>query len=622
MGRSKKISINKNIRMNAYAASRYLNLEVEKNLQIQLPFQVYIQDPLVAKKDPKSAIDNNFFVSWEPGITDGPTSSRFAVVDYNGDTGVLLPKAKWNQNEGQFYDVKKKSLSKPNLNNLQFHQVNVWALLQRALAFFENGLGLGRPIPFGFEGNRLIIVPHAGYGQNAFYDRTSKSLQFYYFDTDNNDRIYTCLSADIVNHEFGHAVLDGIRPYFINSFLVETGAFHEFVADTTAILMLLRNNNFRRQLAEKTAGDLSKEESLAALAEEFGNAVEEKPFLRTARNNKKMNDGDIQESRSAHYVSQVMTGAMFDILQKFAESYVKRAQANTNKERKEVAKNAFYRAISRMQSVTIQPLDLLPPVDVTFKDYVMAVLKSNMIADPKDPNDYYSMMVDVFLDREIITEDEAKELKGIDYLYEDIRPQVFHSIDHISRSKTAAYKFLDDNRPQLMIPMHQDITVVDLYDANKYVRRGLSMPRQIILQYLWKEDVVLKGREFGAYEGRITTMLCGGTLVFNEKGTLLSWMRKPGTELRVGTVNKANRRKEIEAGKLRKSEFLKALSNRIQSGQVGAMLGSSKGFLGTRIPNIIVKEDHDSLSFELTPHFTLKNDEGQLNTNKKWEVSS
>ena len=38
---------------------------------------------------------------------------------------------------------------------------------QRALDFFESGFGLGRPISWAFEGNRLIVVPHAGYGKNA-----------------------------------------------------------------------------------------------------------------------------------------------------------------------------------------------------------------------------------------------------------------------------------------------------------------------------------------------------------------------------------------------------------------------------------------------------------------------
>ncbi len=621
MAKIKTVKINKDIRMNAYAASRYLDSDVEKALQVQIPFDVYLQDPLVAMDDPRAGFDDDFYVSWEPGLTDGPTSARFVIVDYNADTGVLIPKAKWNQNEGQFYDVNNKRLDKSNLKNLQYHQVNVWALLQRALSFFENGMGLGRPIPFGFDGNRLIVVPHAGYGQNAFYDRSSKSLQFYYFDNDENKRVYTCLSADIINHEFGHAVLDGIRPYFINSFLVETGAFHEFMGDLTAILILLRNNKFRRRLADKTAGNLSKEKILGSIAKEFGDAVIDKPYLRTARNPHKMNDKIVKESNSAHFVSQVMTGAMFDILEKFAESYVKRAQANTNKERKEVAKSAFYRAIMRMQRIAIQPLDLLPPVDVTFKDYAIAVLRAYLLTDPQDLNDYYDMMIDVFYGRQIISREEALQLKEVDYMYEDLNPQVYHNIDSISRSRTAAYNFLNDNRPQLMIPEHQDIMVIDLYDANKYARRDIRMPRQIILQYLWKEDVLLTGKKFAEYEGRLTTMLCGGTLVFNEKGTLLSWMRKPGTELKVGRVNKNNRRTEIEAGKIRKADFLDTLSKRIKSGQIGALLGSSKGFLGTRIPNVIVKENDDSLAFELTPHFTLNDDE-QLNTNKKWEVSS
>ena len=43
---------------------------------------------------------------------------------------------------------------------------------------------MGRTIPWAFEGNRLIVVPHAGYGENAYYDRTSKSFQFYYFGSE------------------------------------------------------------------------------------------------------------------------------------------------------------------------------------------------------------------------------------------------------------------------------------------------------------------------------------------------------------------------------------------------------------------------------------------------------
>jgi hypothetical protein len=90
-----------------------------------------------------------------------------------------------------------KEFIEKSIKNVHYHQLNVWAVVQRVLEFYEDPQALGRPVPWGFDGNRLIVVPHAGYGENAFYDQHSKSLQFYYFgDLDNPG--YTCLSHDII----------------------------------------------------------------------------------------------------------------------------------------------------------------------------------------------------------------------------------------------------------------------------------------------------------------------------------------------------------------------------------------------------------------------------------------
>ena len=133
------------------------------------------------------------FVAWEPGIADGPTSSRFAVVDYDGDTDTLRPPAGWDEDAQAFVGTGGKTLDKKATGEFQFHQVSVWALLQRALAFFEDGLSAGARVPWAFEGNRLIVVPHAGYAENAYYDRASKSLQFYYFGDTEDDRLHLSL---------------------------------------------------------------------------------------------------------------------------------------------------------------------------------------------------------------------------------------------------------------------------------------------------------------------------------------------------------------------------------------------------------------------------------------------
>lgn len=229
MAAKKAMSITKATLLKLFSARQYLDRSVQEDLGLRIAFDVYFQDPLFAKNNSDLPAFDRAIVPWEPGMTDGPTTARFAVVDFNGDTGALVPPVEWDEEENCFLasdgaPISEKSFSEDR-NALQAHQVHVWAVLQRALDFFESGFGLGRRISWGFEGNRLIVVPHAGYGKNAFYDRESKSLQFYYFDS-GQEKIYTCLSADIINHEFAHAVLDGIRPYYIEGINPETAAFH------------------------------------------------------------------------------------------------------------------------------------------------------------------------------------------------------------------------------------------------------------------------------------------------------------------------------------------------------------------------------------------------------------
>ncbi|MEP7009012.1 MAG: hypothetical protein ABJC13_01690 [Acidobacteriota bacterium] len=186
-----------------YSVARILPSDVKLQTRLLLPFTTYMQDPAVAKEIPALGFNEKLEVAWEPGLTDGPTSARFAVVDYDADTGKLTPPAEWDL-ELQKFVIDCKVIEQSTAALPQFHQVSVWATLQRALAYFEEGAALGRRIPWAFEGNRLIVVPRAGFGENAFYDRETKSLQFYYYMGSDDTLAYTCLSTDIVNHEFGH----------------------------------------------------------------------------------------------------------------------------------------------------------------------------------------------------------------------------------------------------------------------------------------------------------------------------------------------------------------------------------------------------------------------------------
>lgn len=616
-------------RVALYAAARYLPSSLEREVGLQLPFTTYMQDPAVAKDNPALAFNEQLLVEWEPGLADGPTSARFAVVDYNADTDELTPPAEWDE-ELQKFVVGNQVVEQKTAHLPQFHQVSVWATLQRALAFFEDGSALGRRIPWAFEGNRLIVVPRAGYGENAFYDRSSKSLQFYYFGSA-PDIVYTCLSTDIVNHEFGHAVLDGIRPLYNESSLVQTGAFHEFLGDLTAILLTLRNGELRRHVAKATEGDISKADAIASIAEEFGRNISGRPYLRTAFNKDTMSD--IRGETSAHRVSTVLTGAMFDILIELAKHYRRQPEEPpadgeaSSPERKQASPaQAFWRAADRMQRTAIQPLDLLPPVDVTFRDYALAVCRSQQLADPIDPHDYYGMLIKVFRERGILSDKDEQRLRQPQYLYDRLRLCVYHDINDISRSRAAAYRFLDDNRQELLIPASQDFFIADLYDANKRGRQAARLPRQIILEYVWREDVLLQGKRFGQFDGRWTSMLCGGTLVFDDNGNVLAWAMKPGSlpyggkRVRRGAVAESWE-SAVAEGTARRKELLDDLAAQIAAGRVGAVIGSAKGLLGA-VPPLIAEGEEDQVRFRLSPHLHLSHDDEDHPGARPWEIIS
>lgn len=623
------VHISPETRVSLYSQARSLPKEFKKKSGLLLPFTTYFQDPFVAKLNSQMVFDDNVFVAWEPGLTDGPTSSRFAIVDYNADTGRLEPPAVWNEESQTFVGIAGAPLDSSAASTFQFHQVSVWALLQCSLAFFEDASALGRTIPWAFEGNRLIVVPHAGYGENAYYDRASKSLQFYYFGPQ-QDTVYTCLSTDIVHHEFGHAVLDGIRPLFNESSQPQTAAFHEFMGDLTAILLTLKNDKLRQQLAKSSGGKFEKATTLASLAEEFGQAVEGRPYLRTALNPSKMSDR--VNEMEPHRLSEVMTGAMFDFLIALGEHFQEGGEHDAEEApaKKKTPVQTFWDAADRMQRTAIQPLDLLPPVEATFRDYALAVCRSQQLSDPLDPEGYYGMLIEAFRDREILSADDEAVLKEPRYLYERLDLSVRHNIDDIARSRAGAYRFLDDNRETLLIPASRDFFVADLYDVKKRSRQNLPLPRQIVLQYAWREEILLDGPRFGRFAGRTTTMLCGGTLVFNENGNVLSWMRKPGSEPYGGKRERQGKTadkwaKAVHEGAARKAALLELLAAQIAAGRIGTLLGSPNGLMASMVPPMIAEGDGELVRFQLSPHLHLSSDEDVANAadtgERQWEIS-
>jgi hypothetical protein len=602
-----------------YAARGYLGIDVLKETGLRMPVEVYFKDPRVAEEFKDVGIDPDFTTPWEPGLRDGPTSARFAVVDYDSTSNTLTPPAVWDRKESCYRAPDGTLLDGKAIKLLQFHQLSVWAIVQNTLNFFESGFGLGRRVSWAFEGNRLIVVPHAGYGQNAYYDRESKSLQFYWFDDADKGRIYTCLSSDIVNHEFGHAVLDGLRPYFYESVSAETAAFHESLGDLTAILMAFQNNNFRPRVLVESNGNLDNDGLLAGLAQQFGEAVTGDPYLRSALNRQTM--AKLAGTAEPHALSEVLTGTMFDILKGlFADlRNTDLEHAKADPEWKPSDRRALAETVPLMQMIAIQPLDLLPPCGATFRDYALAVLRSELVANPTDPRSYRAMMLGIFIERGILTEADLADLNAPSPLFKRPSLDVVHSIDSIAASRGGAYRFLDDNRAKLLIPLNADLIVTEIVRAKKLTREGRSLPDQIVVQYIWREDVLLEGERFGRFAGERTTMLCGATMVLDQNGNQIHWSRKPGSAS-VGTSEAALA--EQAAGSRRRAELLDTIAARVASGTIGETIGGELGLLERASPPLGFQRIDGAIRFQLAPHFSIRGDIEQDTTGgRQWQIS-
>ena len=221
------------------------------------------------------------------------------------------------------------------------------------------------------------------------------------------------------------------------------------------------------------------------------------------------------------------------------------ANAEALPARKVTAYQALWWSAEMFRRIALQPLDLCPPCDIQFVDYARAVLRNDILTNPVDEDGYRQVMLDVFHKRGLCTcpyqpgQDLPRACQFYDILDQSSRTSkmdfVYHDIERVSRSRTAAYYFLSDNRKVLRIPPHQDVVVVDLYDNTKLGAAAERLPREVVLEYLWEEEVPLKDDEsknlrFGDLSGKTMGLQCGGTLVFDSRGNLLSWFRKPGIE--------------------------------------------------------------------------------------------
>jgi hypothetical protein len=357
------------------------------------PLKIYPTDPMqgyIAARKTTINIEN------EP-LNPGPVGARLEVIDYDGTAKTFYEQVNLDDP-----NILMQGGLEPSEADPRFHQQMVYAVAARTLANFDRALGRRINLRKGKVKTKLRLFPHAFRGENAFYDRDLHAILFGYFNADQENpganlprqTIFTCLSHDITAHEMTHAIVDRLRRYFLEPSNIDVLAFHEGFAD---IVALFQHFSFRDLLAEeiqRRRGNLRQPTVLVQLARQFGYALGTGKSLRSA-----LDDSDARlydnvtepHDRGAILVAAVFDG-FFATYQARISDLIRIATGGTgelppgdlhpdlvNRIATEAARTA-----QRQLDMCIRAFDYLPPVDITFGDYLRALVTADFELNPED----------------------------------------------------------------------------------------------------------------------------------------------------------------------------------------------------------------------------------------------
>ncbi len=318
--------------------------------------RVWKQDPTVLSIGMRSSY---IYTS----IQNGPKDDKIEIVG--------MPIAKSDKNNDFLFDFKKK----PKM----FDAVHTFAVIRQVITMYERALLRQDNSYTGFTwqwGNEPIkTYPYAEYGANAYYSRDEKALKFFYFNpNDDNTKplVYTCRSFDIVAHETGHAFLDAVCPDYLVSWHPQTGGLHEAFGDLTSIFTMLSQMDMCEAIIAESKADLHSKSFFPIIGEQFGEAIFGKPSgLRNADNDLKMSE----VSDQVHDISQVFTGAVYDILADMFETHL-------DMERYDPAETLF-RVGYRMALLVINALFLNKHANATYEEVAQTMIELETVEEFK-----------------------------------------------------------------------------------------------------------------------------------------------------------------------------------------------------------------------------------------------
>ncbi|GAA0564862.1 gluzincin family metallopeptidase [Chitinophaga japonensis] len=398
----------------------------------------YAFDPSLSLKIDTAAINDIIYkVPWEP-LTPGPVGEYIEVVDYDPTVGRYYKAVNLDDDYILAQDGMDPSESDP-----QFHQQMVYAVAMTTIRNFERALGrkvlwesrriLNVDVKEEYV-RRLRIYPHAMREANAYYSPVKKALLFGYFASTPADEtlhmpnsvVFTCLSHDIIAHEITHAILDGLHNYYNEPTNPDVLAFHEAFADIVALFQHFTFPEVLKHQISKTRGDLGAQNLLGQLAQEFGSAIGDYGSLRDAI-------GGIDETTrewqphvpdpaayrremEPHARGSILVAAVFEAFLAIYKSRIADLlriasngtgilrQGDIPPDLTDRLANEAAKAAGHVLTMCIRAIDYCPPIDITFGDYLRAIITADMDVVADDNRDYRLAFIDAFRRRGIYPE--------------------------------------------------------------------------------------------------------------------------------------------------------------------------------------------------------------------------
>jgi hypothetical protein len=398
--------------------------------------RVYAFDPILSTRIETYGINQvTLQVPWEVDprngadcLGPGPRGEYLEVIDYDPASECCYEPVDLNAP----YLLEQEGLP-PSEGNPQFHQQMVYAVAMRTIRNFEKALGrcaLWAPHERENETpeyvQRLRIYPHALREANAYYSPGRKALLFGYFPAEGPEIgenlpggiVFACLSHNIVAHEITHALLDGLHRRYIEASNPDVLALHEAFADLVALFQQFTIPEVLKDQIARTRGDLSRQNLLGQLAQQLGQAIGYYGALRDALGEvdretkqwqpKKPDPEMLKRTLEPHKRGSILVAAVFRAFLTVYQTRIKdllriASQGTGILPEGELHPDLVNRLASETSRVAghflricIRALDYCPPVDVTFGDYMRALITADLDMVPEDSYHYRIAIIDAF----------------------------------------------------------------------------------------------------------------------------------------------------------------------------------------------------------------------------------